>query len=338
MDSITHLALGAVTGEVLLAKRIGKKALLIGALAQSFPDIDFITAAWMSPAESFMAHRGLTHSLLFILVTSVLFALLAFRLAKDRTVNWKTWFQFFLLQQGIHLSIDLFNAYSVGLLMPFSAERFTLNTLFVADPLFTFWLVVAGVILAIKNKEWMDRKRIAIIAIAISSAYLTYASVNKIIVNARVKSKLVEQVQFQRYFTTPTPFNSWLYYIVAEDSLGYFTGYRSVFDNDPKLHLTYLRRNDSLLTITSKHEEVEILKRFSEGYYTVTLNQDTLSFSDLRFGQVAGWKNETAPCIFQYILIPEAENHTALQRGRAEEINAESMAALWSRIKGKQTE
>jgi len=40
MDSLTHLALGACVGEAFFDKKIGKKALLWGALANSLPDID----------------------------------------------------------------------------------------------------------------------------------------------------------------------------------------------------------------------------------------------------------------------------------------------------------
>jgi inner membrane protein len=41
MDSITHIALGAITGEALAGKSLGKRAMILGAVAQSLPDIDF---------------------------------------------------------------------------------------------------------------------------------------------------------------------------------------------------------------------------------------------------------------------------------------------------------
>ena len=42
MDSITHIALGACMGEAFLDRKLGKKAMLWGALAQSIPDITSI--------------------------------------------------------------------------------------------------------------------------------------------------------------------------------------------------------------------------------------------------------------------------------------------------------
>ena len=45
MDSITHTVLGACLGQVLAGKKIGKKAMLWGAVANNIPDIDIITSA-----------------------------------------------------------------------------------------------------------------------------------------------------------------------------------------------------------------------------------------------------------------------------------------------------
>ncbi|MBA4058037.1 MAG: metal-dependent hydrolase, partial [Marivirga sp.] len=65
MDTITHIAIGACIGELLAAKRIGKKALVVGSAAQIIPDIDLFYALWMSPSSNALAHRGFTHSFLF---------------------------------------------------------------------------------------------------------------------------------------------------------------------------------------------------------------------------------------------------------------------------------
>ena len=79
MDSITHLALGACMGEAFAGKKLGKKAMLWGALAHSIPDIDFVAAFWLDTTSSLLAHRGITHSLLFCALIAVLMAWLAER-------------------------------------------------------------------------------------------------------------------------------------------------------------------------------------------------------------------------------------------------------------------
>ncbi|HEY6901521.1 MAG TPA: metal-dependent hydrolase, partial [Puia sp.] len=65
MDSITHIVLGATVGEALAGRKLGKRAMLLGAIANSFPDIDFIGSFWMGTARDVWTHRGITHSILF---------------------------------------------------------------------------------------------------------------------------------------------------------------------------------------------------------------------------------------------------------------------------------
>jgi inner membrane protein len=114
VDTLTHIAFGAVVGEVLAGKRIGKKALLLGAAAQSLPDIDFIAALWLSPADNLLAHRGFTHSFLFLLLITPALALLARRWRFTNQMPLRSWIYFFGIQILIHLLIDSLNAYGVG--------------------------------------------------------------------------------------------------------------------------------------------------------------------------------------------------------------------------------
>ena len=60
MDSLTHIVLGACIGEAVAGKKLGKKAMLLGAIAQSVPDIDFVTTFWLSDSKDIVAHRGIT--------------------------------------------------------------------------------------------------------------------------------------------------------------------------------------------------------------------------------------------------------------------------------------
>ncbi len=72
MDSITHIVLGATIGEAVAGKQLGKKAMLIGAIAQSIPDIDFLLAIWLRPIDNLLAHRGFTHSFFFAVTLAIL--------------------------------------------------------------------------------------------------------------------------------------------------------------------------------------------------------------------------------------------------------------------------
>ncbi len=136
MDSLTHIAFGACIGEAFFGRVIGKKAMLWGALAQSVPDIDFIAAFWMTPADNLLAHRGFTHSILFALIVTPFLSLLAQRWHRPHNISIKRWMLFFALQIFIHIFIDAFNNYGVGWFEPFSHYRISFNTIYVADPFF----------------------------------------------------------------------------------------------------------------------------------------------------------------------------------------------------------
>src|SRR5580698_6314940 len=74
MDTLTHIVLGACIGEAIAGKQLGKKALLLGALAQNIPDIDIVASFWLPTTSDLLAHRGFTHSFLFVLLVSPLLA------------------------------------------------------------------------------------------------------------------------------------------------------------------------------------------------------------------------------------------------------------------------
>jgi inner membrane protein len=336
MDSITHIALGAAAGEIMLGKKIGKCALAVGAVANSFPDIDFVASLWLSPADNVLAHRGFTHSLIFMFLMSLLFYLVAVRLDKKLLVSRRAWLIFFLLQLGLHLFVDAFNAYGVGWLIPFNDVRISFHSIFVVDPFYSSVLFVVFILLLIYPASNVFRNRIASFGLFISTFYLGYALTNKLIIGKEVKEILKENnISYHRFFTTPTPLNTWLWFVVAEVDSGYQVGYHSVFDKEDSMALTYFPRNEHLLQEWKNDHSLHQLKKFSQGYYTVEYYADTLVFNDLRFGQITGWHDPTARFAFHYYLNYPTENLLVMQRGRFANWNEETVKSLLARIQSK---
>ena len=335
MDTITHVALGACLGELLAARRIGKKALVFGALAQSVPDIDFIFSVWLEPSANLLAHRGFTHSFLFVVLITPLLAWAAQRGWGNTQTTFFYWLRFFGIQVLVHSVLDAFNAYGTAWFEPFSHTRISFHTLFVADPLFSISLGIATLFLILTSIENKNRVNWAGIGITISVLYLGYGLINKFQINKAVSSKLSAQhIDHDKYFTTPTPFNNWLWYVVVQTDSGNFVGYRSVFEKRADIDFQYFPRQDSLLNRVTNLDEVERLKRFSQGYYTVEAKGDTLIFNDLRFGQMIGWQNPRAGSVFHYYLKPELDNHLVLQRGRFANWDWEATRSLIKRMRG----
>src|SRR5258706_9308702 len=128
MDSLTHIALGAIMGEAYAGKELGKRAMVIGALAQSLPDIDFLMSFWLSPVDNLLAHRGFAHSILFATVVSVLLGIVATRWGRH-SITTKKWIVFFALEISVHLVLDAFNNYGVGWFEPFNHTRISFDVI-----------------------------------------------------------------------------------------------------------------------------------------------------------------------------------------------------------------
>jgi inner membrane protein len=336
MDTITHIALGGVTGYAMLGREIGKKAIYTGAALQCLPDVDFAAALWTDVAENLLAHRGFTHSFLFVALAVPGISWLLYQ-KSNPIVSFKQWVLFTLVQLITHLLIDACNAYGVGWFEPFSHERISFNLIFVADPFFSASLGIAFIILFFTNKSYALKTKWTVAALIISSGYLVYTMINKRNINNQVRQTLTEKkIGHSRFITTPTPFNNWLWYVVAESDSGYHIGYRSVVDKKP-MTFHYFKRNEHLLNEVADHESLQHLIRFSEGYYTVSSTGDTLLFNDLRFGQIMGWQNPSADFVFHYYLEHPENNTLVLQRGRFVGWNRATIVSLINRIRGIDT-
>lgn len=335
MDTLTHIALGACIGELFTDKTFGKRAMLWGALAQSIPDIDFISALWLDPTAALLAHRGFTHSILFGILISFFLAITAERFHRPHNISLKTWFLFIGTEIAVHLCLDGFNNYGVGWLEPFSSKRFSFQVLYVADPFFSIASGIACLYLLFKPSDHIKRRIWAKIAITITSLYLLYATVNKLYIEADVQRLTQKQkILYDQLLTTPSPLNSWLHFVVLKKEDHFLIGYHSVFDKDDSISLHPFLQHDEWLQPIRDHQEVQHLKAFSQGFYIIDQKKDTLVFNDLRFGQEIGWYDPTASFAFHYYLNHPEDNHLVVQRGRFAKWNKETVRALVTKIAG----
>jgi inner membrane protein len=329
MDAVTHVALGAILAEVQRKPNVSKCILLVGSLAQLFPDIDGVGAFVLSTDSNLLFHRGITHSLLAVLILPPVFAGAATKLNGH---SYGFWWSFFSVQYAVHIFVDLFNAYGVGLLEPFSGEKYSWHSVYVADIVFMLVTVTSAIVI-FYTRDGFLRQKWAFGALILCAFYMLYAVRNKIVVNQFIKTSLYEQhISYQRLLTTPTPFNSWLWYAAAECDSGYFVTHRSIYDKSTFASFTFVPRNDTLLVEVLDKQLVANLMSFSDGYFVVQQWGDTLVFNNLQFGQIHGWNNPAARFAFHYYLNYPAENTMVMQRGRATGWTLLSIKALLWRI------
>ena len=141
-------------------------------------------------------------------------------------------------------------------------------------------------------------------------------------------------MQVSSYFSTPTPLNTWLWYVVANTDTGSYVAYRSVFDRGDSIQFEFFPRSAQLLDSVADHEDLQHLKRFSQGYYTAEKWGDTLVFNDLRFGQMIGWRDRRARFVFRYYLSHPTDNELVVQRGRFQGWDSDAARSLFVRAFG----
>jgi len=74
LDSISQFALGAAIGEATLGSRLGRKAMVLGGLLGTLPDLD-VVVHYSDAVASFTYHRSWSHSLLVLGLLSPFIAL-----------------------------------------------------------------------------------------------------------------------------------------------------------------------------------------------------------------------------------------------------------------------
>ncbi|MFA6084611.1 metal-dependent hydrolase [Mucilaginibacter sp.] len=336
MDVITHLALGVCTAEILLTKKLGKKGLIWGALAQALPDIDTLPALFLPADQSLLIHRGLTHSFLFALIAGILLAFTMQKIYSKAGLSFISLLFFFCFQLTLHDLIDTCNSYGTGLLEPFSHQRFSINLLYVADPLFTVGLLVGSMVLIFKHTQYQRRKKWAGAMLIISACYIGYAGINKAYINDKINHSFKsQQINPIGYFTTPAPFNCMLWYIVAAADGSYYTGYSSVWDDlqQPVRYEKHLK-NDTLSGKIADKKTLQHLITFASQYYTLSQTGSSLYLNVLKFGQVQGWRVPNAPFVLSYPLTAGGSKTTLLQKGRLAGWDKSSLKAYIRRIAG----
>lgn len=336
MDSLSHIVLGAAIGEAMLGKKVGRKAMLYGAIASNLPDIDVFGILFLSDSQQLLFHRGITHSFFFVILISVLLGWFIKRWFRDSSINWINWTWLFLIAMLSHILLDSLTAYGTGLFEPFSNYRISFNTIFVADPLYTFPFFLC-ILLAFKAKNGSPQRiKWNKTGLWISSFYLIIAILTHQYVYHVMEQSLKEQrLIFDRFTVTPTPLNILLWMGYSHDKDGAWVGYYSVFDKEKKVNYYRLQRNDSLLLPFANDKSVKNLKQLSKGNYIVTREDSIIYFSDIRFGQISGWDKPNEAFAFKYNLNKNADNKRALNRIKHKESMSVVFASLLKRIKGK---
>ena len=122
---ISHAAVGFAIGTWTAPAQPSTRVCLAAAACAALPDIDVLWSPLGFPSSSPLAHRALTHSLLFAAVAAIAVAYLFFRDDRWKAVRPRLVVTFGLALLS-HSLLDALSKYSlgVGFFVPFSEHRY----------------------------------------------------------------------------------------------------------------------------------------------------------------------------------------------------------------------
>lgn len=300
MDIVTHFALGTVVGELFHGKKAGKSALVWGAIAGLFPDIDMFVYPWFEPSRAMLIHRGFSHSFLWIiLITPVLGWLASVSTKKYCNITPKQWSLMIITNMALHIVLDLFTNFGTSIFLPFSSARYAVSTIAIVDIFFTLPLLISALWLLFVKATNKYRLIFSWMCMLLSTLYFSFTVINKAHANGVFEKALFKQKKpfYQVKAYPQLPFNfSWI--CIAKTRDGYWYGQYNQLKNK-NIDFRFIARNEYWLLEYENDPKIQRLKRFAKNEYSISKNSDgSVNFNVLRFGQFGSSTN--APMIFSF--------------------------------------
>lgn len=287
MDSLTQATLGAAVGHLCWNKKIGNKALLVGAIGGTIPDLDIVLYPFLNDIQRLYWHRGESHSIWFVVFGSLVTGWLLSRYFKGGKLSFPSAVLGALLIYGTHILIDYFTVYGTQLLAPFSRTAFALGNFFIIDPLFTLPLLLGCAVAAISKTSLGARANLA--GLTLATCYMLWSFSAQAIADHTFKVALSkENTNIIRQRTTAGPFTTFLWRHVAETDDGFLLAYWSIFDSPTKtIQFYHIPRRPDLIEKISETSTFAVVKWFSQGWwYAVEDGENLVRVVDLRFGAI----------------------------------------------------
>ncbi len=286
MDSLTQIVLGAAVGELLLGRQLGNRAVLLGAIGGTIPDMDVVyNFISDDPIRQLQVHRGYSHSVFTHMLAAFPLVWFSKKLSRN-SITASRWYLFWFMVLFTHALLDCCTTYGTQLLLPFTNYQVAFNNISVIDPLYTIpflILLVAGMFFKRNNPV---RRNILYSALTVSSLYMVFTFGAKVYVHNTFRESLNENnISYNELNSTPTILNALLWSGIAfNDSMLYVTDY-SLLKEEPVKWIAYRRHLELLPAYDS--ESLNTIKWFSDGNYFVRPTAgDTLEFYNVKFGRM----------------------------------------------------
>src|SRR5690606_27178601 len=229
-------------------------------------------------------HRGASHSLFVLPLIGWLAWAFLRRLGGRVAEAPRRWFWAIQLVLLTHPLLDAFTVYGTQLLWPLPVPPVMWSSMFIIDPLYTAWLLLACVA-AFFLRERKGAQRALAAGLVLSTAYLGWSLAAKAVVEREAGRALAAiGLADAPRFSVPTPFNTLLWRVVAMTPTGYVEGFRSLPADSGPMRFEEHRSDARALEDAAGIPAVDRLLWFNRGFMRAGQVERELVLSDLRMG------------------------------------------------------
>ena len=224
MDSLSQFVLGSAVA-VVVTKEPSRKVAIWGGVIATIPDLD-VVIQYADPIERTTSHRGFSHSLIVLTLFAPFLGALISKVLKTidkQKIILMTW-----LALITHPLLDSLTIYGTQLLWPIAdlQSNVMIGSIFIIDPLYTLWLLIAFLLILLGYKNKNVRLRVAQLGLAISTLYLSFT----LYAQERIVKPIIKDYSFDHVIITPYPFNTINWNIVKIKGDEYTESCVNIFD------------------------------------------------------------------------------------------------------------
>jgi inner membrane protein len=293
MDSITQMLFGAAVGQAGFRERLGRRALVAGAVIATIPDLDGVVGWSSGRFAEWEHHRGLTHSLFFGPAVGPVVGWIAFRLERWRRPDLaaedgrlRAWIWLAMLALITHPLIDLFTSYGTQLLWPVARTRFAVDSMPIIEPIYSLALLLAVIVGARSRIRPAVARDVAGAALLFVGLYTAAGWALNEHVRAVAAADLGRPAEITAY---PQLFQPVYRRVVALTPETAYVGYYSVLNPGPIAWRSYTRESSEAIDAVRRSREARIFEWFAMGkvlWRTVPDGRGgtRIEATDLRYG------------------------------------------------------
>lgn len=281
MDNLTHTLTGVAIARMGIEKRVPGATLTL-ALSSNLPDIDLLSGLWGN-VSYLEHHRAITHAFPASPFLAAGLALVLSwwpgsprRFVPTILLAW--------LGVSLHIIWDLWTSYGTRIFLPFDATWYSLDWMFIVDPLF-----LALLLLACFGPRWFLRAGLNRWAVAGAIGYIGVRAAAHWMANGQAQNLAGPEFELVRALPDPLSLNRWRF--VARREEAFATGHvpalgtarsKVVFPRTPPSEVVQrIARESRAARVFLDFSMFPRLETRAEGNQTVVIWRD-LRFADRR--------------------------------------------------------